>query len=396
MKINVIRKCISALLVVAMLLTLSLNVAFVADSANGTEEKGNVYIEVDKTEVNVGDEINVKLYTKDMNVISFTCGIGFDKDKLECESIVGADPEYPDEYDLSAKGSRYPTQASTASTAEEANNKGTVGFAFPGSKEVTYLADLLVTVTFKVKAAGEIQVSAYEDSDGTDGAKYDAASIKTVIATVPHSHTLVKTDAKSATCEADGNIEYYTCSGCEKIFSDKDGTKEITKADTVVKAIGHDWDEGQITTAATCEKEGVKTYTCKNDSTHTKTEAVKAIGHNYDEGQITSAATCEKDGVKTYTCKNDPTHTKTDVIQATGHDYGEWTVTTAAAEEGEGVETRVCKNDAAHVETRTIPKLESKTTLKTGNNAVLITLVVLISLAALAGITIFVKRILME
>ena len=67
-----------------------------------------------------------------------------------------------------------------------------------------------------------------------------------------------------------------------------------------------------------------------------------------------------------------------------------------AAEEAEGVETRVCKNDAAHVEIRTIPKLESETTLKTGNNAVLITLVVLISLAALAGITVFVKRRLMK
>ena len=293
MKTSVIRKCISTLLVVAMLLTLSSNVAFAAGSANETEEKGNVYIEVDKTEVNVGDEINVELHTKDMNVISFTCGIGFDKDKLECESIVGADPEYPDEYVLSAKGSRYPTQASTASTAEEANNKGTVGFAFPGSKEVTYLADLLVTVTFKVKAAGEIQVSAYEDSDGTDGAKYDVASIKTIIATVPHSHTLVKTDAKSATCEADGNIEYYTCSGCGKIFSDKDGTKEITKADTVVKATGHKLDKTDKVEAK-CEEDGHEAYwicsVCKkmfSDSEGKKEISnpitIEATGHKLDK-----------------------------------------------------------------------------------------------------------------
>ena len=30
-----------------------------------------------------------------------------------------------------------------------------------------------------------------------------------------------------------GNIAYWYCDGCKKYFSDKDGTKEIAKADTV-------------------------------------------------------------------------------------------------------------------------------------------------------------------
>ena len=40
-------------------------------------------------------------------------------------------------------------------------------------------------------------------------------------------------DAKAATKDAEGNIEYWYCSGCGKYYSDKDGTKEIAKADTV-------------------------------------------------------------------------------------------------------------------------------------------------------------------
>ena len=40
-------------------------------------------------------------------------------------------------------------------------------------------------------------------------------------------------DAKAATKDAEGNIEYWYCEGCGKYFSDKDGTKEIKKADTV-------------------------------------------------------------------------------------------------------------------------------------------------------------------
>ena len=50
----------------------------------------------------------------------------------------------------------------------------------------------------------------------------------------PNNHTDLKHfPAKAATEDAEGNIEYWYCSGCGKYYSDKDGTKEIAKADTV-------------------------------------------------------------------------------------------------------------------------------------------------------------------
>ena len=50
----------------------------------------------------------------------------------------------------------------------------------------------------------------------------------------PKNHTDLKyIPAKAATEDAEGNIEYWYCKGCGKYYSDKDGTKEITKADTV-------------------------------------------------------------------------------------------------------------------------------------------------------------------
>ena len=50
----------------------------------------------------------------------------------------------------------------------------------------------------------------------------------------PKNHTdLMHIPAKAATEDAEGNIEYWYCSGCGKYYSDKDGTKEIAKADTV-------------------------------------------------------------------------------------------------------------------------------------------------------------------
>ena len=48
------------------------------------------------------------------------------------------------------------------------------------------------------------------------------------------NHTDLKyIPAKAATEDSEGNIEYWYCSGCGKYYSDKDGTKEIAKADTV-------------------------------------------------------------------------------------------------------------------------------------------------------------------
>ena len=50
----------------------------------------------------------------------------------------------------------------------------------------------------------------------------------------PKNHTDLKhIPAKAATEDTEGNVEYWYCSGCDKYYSDKDGTKEIAKADTV-------------------------------------------------------------------------------------------------------------------------------------------------------------------
>ena len=55
------------------------------------------------------------------------------------------------------------------------------------------------------------------------------------------NHTNLKHfPAKAATKTTEGNIEYWYCEGCGKYFSDKDGTKEIKKADTVTVKLKDD------------------------------------------------------------------------------------------------------------------------------------------------------------
>ena len=55
------------------------------------------------------------------------------------------------------------------------------------------------------------------------------------------NHTNLKHfPAKTATKTTEGNIEYWYCEGCGKYFSDKGGTKEIKKADTVTAKLKDD------------------------------------------------------------------------------------------------------------------------------------------------------------
>ena len=57
----------------------------------------------------------------------------------------------------------------------------------------------------------------------------------------PNNHSgLMHIDARAATKTAEGNIEYWHCEGCDKYYSDKDGTKEIKKADTVTAKLAED------------------------------------------------------------------------------------------------------------------------------------------------------------
>ena len=62
-------------------------------------------------------------------------------------------------------------------------------------------------------------------------------------------HTLTHHAQKAATCTEAGNIEYWQCSVCNKLFSDEATTKEITDAASlVIPAKGHKFDrEGNCT-----------------------------------------------------------------------------------------------------------------------------------------------------
>ena len=99
-------------------------------------------------------------------------------------------------------------------------------------------------------------------------------------------HTEKTVAGKPATCTETGLTDGISCSVC--------GT--VIKAQEEIPAKGHSWNEGEITTAPTCENAGVKTYTCTVCNA-TKTEAIDATGHTPVE-VAEQPATCTEAGHK--------------------------------------------------------------------------------------------------
>ncbi len=120
-----------------------------------------------------------------------------------------------------------------------------------------------------------------------------------------------KTNANTATCTTHGNIEYWTCTKCEKVYSDENGANEITLADTVIAA-SHNMNR-TAPISATCTEDGnIEYWTCtkcekvysdeKGASEITLADTIISASHNINRTAPCSA-TCTEDGnIEHWTC----------------------------------------------------------------------------------------------
>ena len=117
------------------------------------------------------------------------------------------------------------------------------------------------------------------------------------------THVITEVEANDSTCTATGNIAHYTCKACERLYSDAEGETEITAEDTVVKMKEHTYNEGVQTTAPTCDKTGVKTYTCTATGCgHTKTETIAAAGHKLTKIDAKAPTYTAEGNIEHYLC----------------------------------------------------------------------------------------------
>ena len=144
--------------------------------------------------------------------------------------------------------------------------------------------------------------------------------------TAPVGHTFNEegTVTKPATCTAEGEMIYACSCGATH-------TAPIPKA-------GHELVD--TVTEPTCTELGFTTHACKHcDYTYTDSP-VAALGHKWDNGTVTTPATCTAEGVMTYACSCGTTHTAP--IPKTDHELAD-TVTDPTCTEL-GFTTHACKH----------------------------------------------------
>ena len=133
----------------------------------------------------------------------------------------------------------------------------------------------------------------------------DCAVYEGLVATnleIPHIHAFAFVENKAPTCTEDG-YDLYRCECGEEEERNE------------VSALGHDFANKETIKEPTCTEDGEEAIgVCTRCGTSVGTQAIPAIGHDWDEGVVTTAPTLEVDGVLTKTCKNDATHTTTEVI----------------------------------------------------------------------------------
>ena len=161
------------------------------------------------------------------------------------------------------------------------------------------------------------------------------------------THKLTCTDGKVGDKDVTGcgDVKYeghtWTSGACSVCKETEPTITEGEPSGECTDQNGHTWDEGVVTTAATCENTGEKTFTCETCQA-TRKDTLPALGHKYGT-PVETPATCGTAGSRVYTCENDKTHTKTETIPATGnHTWDKGTVTTEPTCKDKGVKTFKC------------------------------------------------------
>ncbi|MCM1534151.1 MAG: hypothetical protein NC099_05815 [Corallococcus sp.] len=130
-----------------------------------------------------------------------------------------------------------------------------------------------------------------------------------------HNHKLEHHTPIQATCTSQGNIEYWTCAECNKLYSDENANTEIFEVS--IPALGHNT-VSHSAKAATCTEIGWNAYDTCSRCDYTTYSEIAALGHN-TVSHSAKAATCTEIGWNAYdTCSRCDYTTKIETA-ALGH-----------------------------------------------------------------------------
>ncbi len=151
-------------------------------------------------------------------------------------------------------------------------------------------------------------------------------------------HDLAYIPAVEPGCNTAGNRVYYKCNDCERLFSDANGTQETTLENVTKPAVGHDFEYGHHERVEpTCEYGGsIEYYTCsrcqkryteetaENEITNYDDIWLDSLGHDLSVTSTLVEADCELDEVIRRSCSRTGCEVYEDVTtenSATGHSF---------------------------------------------------------------------------
>ncbi|MGN0432497.1 MAG: CAP domain-containing protein [Lachnospiraceae bacterium] len=154
---------------------------------------------------------------------------------------------------------------------------------------------------------------------------------------------------EAATCEKDG-YKVYTCSVCGEIIEYN-----------VIAPLGHDYGE-PVVTDSTCYAEGNRKYTCQRENCNYSYEEVIAKKDHTESDwiennpEVDKAPTCTEAGKKHTECTECHAIMRTETIPAVGHSFVNYEVITPATDLAEGLERAICENGCGEQDRVIVPK----------------------------------------
>ena len=123
---------------------------------------------------------------------------------------------------------------------------------------------------------------------------------------VGHIHDMKAVSEKAPTCSEPGHARYYTCRKCGRNFTDAEGNFEIADMETIAVPADpgmHDWTSWAVKEGhdATCTTGGIEERECSICHKHEE-RSFEARDHSWNNGEITTEASSDEDGIVTFTC----------------------------------------------------------------------------------------------
>ena len=171
-----------------------------------------------------------------------------------------------------------------------------------------------------------------------------------------HDNSVVwsTSDPSVATVDNEGNLTAVAAGTCKVIATASDGSGISGSANITVK--DHTWNNGVITKEATCEEDGVKTFTCTHTGCgKTKTETITKYGHSIVPVAAKMPTKTEAGNIAHYKCTRcgklfsdeagkNPLSESDVILKATGHNLTKVAAKAATCTEDGNIEYYVCND----------------------------------------------------